>query len=151
MDEVALVPPCTVSAAVSEKKKMWPLSILFTSFSWKWLLHAQTNTHSQTHTHTHTHCEVGIGQGCGPQRQRLTSENSLSKALASYTSLGETANEKARGPRPKAFFFSPFQGKMPRAIKIACSNWMEKADVPYSGLREVRAERNALRNALRDL
>lgn len=138
--------PSELRLQPSQRRKMRPLSILCTPFSWKWPLHAQR----QTHTDTHTHCEVGTGQRCSPQRGRLTSENSLSKALGSYTSLGETANEKARGPGQK-FFFSPFQGKMPRAIKIASSNWMEKADVPYSGLREVRAERNAFRNALRDM
>ncbi len=123
---------------------MWPLS-------YSMLLSHGNDCSLHRQTHRHAHCEVGTGQGCSSQRGRLTSENSLNGALGSDTSLGETANEKARGPRPKVFFFSPFQGKMPRAIRIASSNWMEKADVPHSGLREVRTGRNAFRNALRDM
>lgn len=45
----------------SHRKKMRPLSILFTPFSWKWPLHAQTNTHRHTHTL------------CGGNRSRLRS------------------------------------------------------------------------------
>lgn len=105
------------------------------------------NGHSMC-ARTYTHVEVGTGQCRSPQRRRVTSENSNSRARSSYTSLGGTANEKSRGPSQKLFFFS-FQGKMPRAIEIEHCNWIEKADVPYSGLREVRAGRNAFRNALR--
>lgn len=90
-----------------QRKKMRPLIILCTPFLWKWLLHADR----------HTHCVVGTGQGCGAQMGRLTSENSLSKAQTSYTSLGETTNEKGRGPSQNVFF--PFQGKMPGGIKTA--------------------------------
>ena len=143
MDEVALV-PWTASAVVSQKENVAPDHSLCS------FLMEMTAPCTDKHTDTLTQCVVGTGQGCSPQRGRLTSENSLRKAPGSYTLVGEIANEKARGPRQK----SPpprFQGKMPRAIKTASSNWMEKADVPYSGLKEVRAEGNAFRNALRDM
>lgn len=109
------------------------------------------SVHWQTHTQARTLC--------GGNRSWLRSTNGkadqweLSQQVSGlYASLGETANEKARGPGQEVFF-PPFQGKMPRAIKTASSKWMEKADVPYSGLREVRVGGggDAFRNALRDM
>lgn len=96
------------------------------------------------YTHTHTLCAVGAGQGCSRQRGRLTSENPLSKAHDSYTTVGETANEKARGPGQKGFF-PPFQGKMPKPIKTASLTEWRKQMFSSSGLRRVREKGNVFR------
>jgi len=115
-------PPGTVTAAVSEKENVGLVHSL-RSFLMEMSALRTDNTHSRTQ------CEVG--SRLQSTKGKLTSENSLRKALGYYTSLGETANEKARGPGPKLFLLflslslsrslSPFQGKMPRAIKIASS------------------------------
>lgn len=135
--------PWTASAAILEKEYVAPIHSLHS------ILMEMTALCTDKHTQAHTHRVVGTGQGCGLQMGRLTSENSLSK---SRVSIHHWERLQMRKPgAPSKSFFSPFQGKMPRAIKKASSKWMEKADVPYSGLREVRAGGNAFRNALRDM
>lgn len=139
-----LCPLNCVCSRLREREGAAPVHSLH-AFLMEMTAHAQKRAQP---AHTHTHCEVGTGQGCRPQRGRLTSENSLSSSGLLYITGGDYW-WKSQGPRQ--FFSPPFQGKMPRAIKIASSNWMEKADVPHSGLREVRARRNAFRTALREM
>lgn len=133
MDEVALVHPQS-RLQPSHRKKTQPLSILCTPFSWKWPLHA--------HTHTQTMCGGNRSRLCSTKRRADQWE-------CSYTSQGETTNEKARGPGQKFFFLPPFQGNMPRAIKSASSNWMEKADAPCSGVKRGESRGECLQKRLK--
>lgn len=145
MDEVTLG-LLELYLQLSQWNKIQPLSILFSLLSWKLLLHVQTQSNTPTHTHASahidTHSQVEIGQGCSPSLRRLTTETSFSRSLGSYKSF-----EESQGPLAKGFFsfffIIFFQGKMPRAIVIKHSNWMEKAHVLYWGLKEVKAKRNA--------
>ena len=139
--------PCAAFAAGSERKKKWPLSILWAPFSWKWPLRTNTQN-SGTHTDTHTDTDTQCGN-----RSRLwptKGEGWPVRAPGFHTSHWETINEKARGPRKEPPSLS-LQGKMPRAIIATGSDWMAKADVPNWGLREVSAEGVSFGDAWREM
>lgn len=134
MDAAPFKHPWTASA--SQRNKIQPLLHSLQSF-----LMEMTAPCIDNHTQMHAHTVVGTGQDWVLQRRRLTSEN---------TSIQCRERRKMREPeaQAKSFFLPLFQGNMPKAIKAASSCWMEKADVPCSGLREVRAGGNAFRNTV---
>lgn len=124
--------PSVASAAISQKENAAPVHSL----------HSFLMEMTAPCTHTQTMCGGNRSRLCSTKRRADQWE-------CSYTSQGETTNEKARGPGQKFFFLPPFQGNMPRAIKSASSNWMEKADAPCSGVKRGESRGECLQKRLK--
>lgn len=139
--------PSTASAAVPQKENVAPVHSLHS------FLMVMAASCRNTHTYTPTlrarweRVKAAVHKEAGWPVKTLSAELWALKHYLEGLLMRETG-------APSQELFSPpssFQGRMPRAINIERSQWIEKADVPHSGLKEVRAERNAFRDALRDM
>lgn len=112
MDEVDSPTPVSAFAAGSERKKMWPLSILLSAFLMEMTI---AYKHTDTGAHTHRHTVWEQVKAMAHKGGRLTSE----RAPGSHTSQGETINEKAMQPPPHSPLppsLSLFKAKCPELL-----------------------------------
>lgn len=128
--------PSVASAAISQKENAAPVHSLHSFL--------MEMTAPCTHTHTQTMCGGNRSRLCSTKRRADQWE-------CSYTSQGETTNEKARGPGQKFFFFLLFKAICPELLNQQAPTEWRKQMLHAQGLREVRAEGNAFRNALRQV
>lgn len=113
MDEVALV-LSESHLQLSHRKKMWPLSILCTPFSWKWLCCALSLIHAHTQTHTQN---VGTGQGWSPKGEGWPVRTLSAELWASVCLLERLPIRKQGGPGQKFPFSLYFKAWCPELLK----------------------------------
>lgn len=127
--------PSVASAAISQKENAAPVHSL----------HSFLMEMTAPCTHTHRQCVVGTGQDCVPQRGGLTSEN------APIHRRERLLMRKPGALAKSFFFFLLFKAICPELLNQQAPTEWRKQMLHAQGLREVRAEGNAFRNALRQV